>query len=70
LWFIVVDLPQSNGNKFLNAEEKELIRRRLLIERGDSEGEKITLKVIAYTFKQWHVWTMYVLITSLVQYIF
>jgi sugar phosphate permease len=64
LYFIVVDLPQSDGNKFLNAEEKELIRRRLLLERGDAESEKITWKVIVYTFKQWHVWTMYVLTPS------
>ena len=58
LFFIIVDMPNSKGNNFLSAEEKELIRHRLLMERGNAESEKITWKVIMYTMSQWHVWTM------------
>ncbi|EXJ61625.1 hypothetical protein A1O7_02054 [Cladophialophora yegresii CBS 114405] len=55
LFFVVVDLPSSSGNKFLSPAEKELIKQRIMTERGEFEGEKITWKVIVYTFSQWHV---------------
>jgi hypothetical protein len=58
LYIVVIDLPSSSGNKFLSPAEKGIIRQRIMAERGEFEGEKITWKVIVYTFSQWHVISM------------
>ncbi|KAH7242889.1 major facilitator superfamily domain-containing protein [Fusarium solani] len=57
-WFIVVDFPDSKRNKFLTEEEKEVLRQRLISERGDAEAGKVTFKVIAHACKQWHIWAV------------
>ncbi|KXJ86929.1 major facilitator superfamily domain-containing protein [Microdochium bolleyi] len=57
-WFVVVDFPDSERNKFLTAEEKALILARLAADRGGVEEarEKVTLRVIGQTLTDWKVW--------------
>jgi hypothetical protein len=55
-FIIVVDFPDSKRNKFLSPEEKAVVRARLEQERGSSEGEKVTWKVIFETLADWQVW--------------
>lgn len=57
-WFIVVDFPDSPRNKFLSAEEIQVINTRLLRERGTLEGGKVTWRVVRETVSDWQVWTM------------
>lgn len=57
-WFIVVDFPESKRNKFLNTEEKQILINRLVSERGEAEGEKVTTAIIIEVMKLWHAWTM------------
>lgn len=57
MYFVVTDFPQSKGNKFLTPKEKEVVRRRVIADRGEFEAEKITWKVLRYTFTRWHMWT-------------
>ncbi|KAJ2984306.1 hypothetical protein NQ176_g47 [Zarea fungicola] len=59
-WFIVIDFPRSKRNKFLTAEETSIVEARLLLERGEDEGEKVNSKVILETVKDWKVWVLYV----------
>ncbi|KAK5452845.1 hypothetical protein LTS15_006993 [Exophiala xenobiotica] len=56
VYIVVVDFPDSKRNSFLTAEEKVIVRTRLDQERGTSEGEKVTWKVILDTAKDWQVW--------------
>lgn len=60
-WFIVIDFPRSKRNKFLTAEETSIVEARLLLERGEDEGEKVNSKVILETVKDWKVWVLYVI---------
>ena len=55
-FFVVVDFPESKRNKFLSSEEKAVVRARLEQERGSSEGENVTWKVIFETLADWQVW--------------
>lgn len=56
VYIVVVDFPDSKRNDFLTAEEKLVVRARLEQERGSSEGEKVTWKVIWETVQDWQVW--------------
>jgi len=57
-WFVVVDFPDSRRNKFLSAEEKQLVLARLAADRGGIEEgrEKVTMGVIVETLADWKVW--------------
>ncbi|KAH7018541.1 major facilitator superfamily domain-containing protein [Microdochium trichocladiopsis] len=57
-WFVVVDFPDSHRNKFLSAEEKQLVLARLAIDRGGVEEtrEKVTAKIVGQTLADWKVW--------------
>lgn len=55
-WLFMPDFPESKRNKFISAEEMEGIKRQLLAERGDSEGGKVTWKVVKSTLKDWHTY--------------
>jgi cyanate permease len=55
-WFLIVDFPDSQGNKFLSAEEKAFVRSRLADDRGVEEREKVTTKIIFKTAADWKVW--------------
>ncbi|KAF9893419.1 hypothetical protein FE257_010731 [Aspergillus nanangensis] len=57
-WFVIVDFPGSPRNTFLSAEEKATVESRLVQERGTSEGEKVTWKVIRETVTDWRVWSL------------
>ncbi|KAL7915712.1 major facilitator superfamily domain-containing protein [Trichoderma velutinum] len=57
-WFIVIDFPRSKRNKFLTPEETNMVEARLLLERGEDEGEQVNLKIILETVKDWKVWLL------------
>lgn len=57
-WFVIVDFPESSRNKFLSPEEVQVVKNRLLAERGSAEGGKVTWKVIKETVLDWQVWSM------------
>lgn len=57
-FFIIVDFPESKRNKFLNADEIEIVKQRLMQERGTTEGGKVTWRVIRETVTDWQVWSL------------
>lgn len=57
-YFVIVDFPESNRNKFLSSDEKEVLINRLVAERGDAEAGKVTWKVFKDAVSDWHTWTM------------
>lgn len=55
-FFVIVDFPESKRNTFLSPEEIATVRARLEQERGSSDGEKVTWKVIFETVTDLQVW--------------
>lgn len=55
-FFVVVDFPESKRNTFLSPDESATVRARLEQERGSSEGENVTWKVVFETVSDWQVW--------------
>lgn len=55
---IVIDFPESKRNKFLAPEEKDILISRLVQERGEAEGGKITPAVLKEVAKKWHAWAL------------
>jgi predicted MFS family arabinose efflux permease len=55
-WFIIVDFPDSDRNKFLTPEEKAFVKARLAADRGAEEHEKVTFAIILKTAADWKVW--------------
>ena len=51
---VVIDFPQSDRNKFLTPEEKDILISRLVSEQGEAEGGKITVKVLKEVAQKWH----------------
>ncbi|KAI6083668.1 MFS general substrate transporter [Hypoxylon rubiginosum] len=56
-WFVIVDFPDSDRNKFLTAEESAFVRARLAEDRGPEEREKVTWAVFVETITDWKVWS-------------
>ncbi|OAP56666.1 hypothetical protein AYL99_08778 [Fonsecaea erecta] len=55
-WFVIVEFPDSDRNKFLSPEEKAFVQARLAEDRGVEEREKVTWQVIYRTTIDWQVW--------------
>ncbi|KAH6693449.1 major facilitator superfamily domain-containing protein [Plectosphaerella plurivora] len=55
-WFIIVDFPDSERNKFLSAEEKAFIKARLAADRGPEEHEQVTMAWVLKTAADWKPW--------------
>ncbi|KAH8900681.1 MFS general substrate transporter [Thozetella sp. PMI_491] len=56
-WFIIVDFPDSEANRFLTSEEKSLVEARLTEDRGcTEESEKVTTSIILETATDWKPW--------------
>ncbi|KIX03812.1 uncharacterized protein Z518_07365 [Rhinocladiella mackenziei CBS 650.93] len=57
-FFIIVDFPESKRNRFLSPEEIQIVKQRLIQERGTTEAGKVTWKVIRETVSDWQVWSI------------
>ncbi|EXJ61414.1 uncharacterized protein A1O5_11729 [Cladophialophora psammophila CBS 110553] len=59
-WFAIVDFPDSEIRKvkFLSADEAEMIKLRLIRERGSSEGERVSWDTIRAVSLDWRVWSL------------
>ncbi|KJR87772.1 Major Facilitator Superfamily protein [Sporothrix schenckii 1099-18] len=58
-WFVIVDFPESPRNKgFLTAEEHEVLRQRLVQERGHVEAGKVTAKLVLSVVCEWRHWAI------------
>lgn len=55
-WFIIIDFPDSDANKFLTAEEKAFVKARLAADRGPEEHEKVTMRIVLKTAADWKPW--------------
>ncbi|KEF55438.1 uncharacterized protein A1O9_08188 [Exophiala aquamarina CBS 119918] len=55
-WFVIVDFPDSNRNKFLSPKEKEFVKSRLAADRGTEERQKVTWSILFRTAADWKVW--------------
>jgi len=55
-WFIIVDFPDSDRNKFLSVEEKMFVKSRLAADRGTEERQKVTWSILFRTAADWKVW--------------
>ncbi|KAJ9612209.1 hypothetical protein H2200_003806 [Cladophialophora chaetospira] len=59
-WFIIVDFPEGEIQKakFLSADEAEVVRTRLIRDRGSSEGERVSWNTIKDVCLDWRVWSL------------
>ena len=55
-WLFMPDFPESKRNRFISGEEMDVLKRRLMAERGDAEAGKVTWKVVKSTLKDWHTY--------------
>jgi MFS family permease len=55
-WFVIIDFPDSDRNRFLSAEEKAFVKSRLAADRGTEERQKVTWSVLFRTAADWKVW--------------
>lgn len=58
-YLMIVDFPDKvhlSKRPFLDANELHLLKERLEADRGDSEFDKITLKVVGRVFLNWQIW--------------
>lgn len=59
-WFLIVDFPESEIQKvkFLSVDEAEVLRARLIRERGSADGERVTWRTIKAVGLDWRVWSL------------
>ncbi|KAH8658784.1 major facilitator superfamily domain-containing protein [Tricladium varicosporioides] len=55
-YFNIIDFPDSHRNKFLHQREIEILKARLMLDRGKENAEKVTWKHIWTTCKDWKTW--------------
>lgn len=57
-YFIIVDFPTSDKNKFLTEEEKKFVVARLAQDRGvEDDKAKVNWSTIVHTFLDWKIWS-------------
>ena len=59
-WFLIVDFPEVEVQKmkFLSPQEAQVIKSRMIAERGTFEGEKVTWKTIRLVGLDWRIWSL------------
>jgi len=58
-YMLIVDFPDKvhlSKRPFLTVDELQLLKDRLQRDRGDSEFDKITLKIIGKVLLNWQIW--------------
>ncbi|KAK4942860.1 hypothetical protein LTR10_017436 [Elasticomyces elasticus] len=59
-WFLIVDFPEREIQKakFLSVDEAQVLRARLVRDRGSAEGERVTWRTIKAVGLDWRVWSL------------
>jgi hypothetical protein len=59
-WFIIIDFPDEAHakNKFISAEEAELLKKRINDDRGDAVLDTVTWAKLGNHFLDWKLWAL------------